>query len=109
MQARVFFYQAVVGRSKVKIVLDAVIPCVQLTADVVGRVDVYRALVIVVTEHEGNTYHFQQQKQKEVEIPPEENNEITHLDKSIGSGTTLPAIPELPEIIALRKDIYRCV
>jgi hypothetical protein len=50
--------------------LHTIVFGVQLAADATGGVEVYSTLEVVVPEYEYKANHFQQQKQKEVEIPP---------------------------------------
>lgn len=70
MQTDVFFYEAVVGGLKMEVVLYTIVFSVQLAADATGGIEVYSTLEVVVPEYEYKANHFQQQKQKEVEIPP---------------------------------------
>jgi hypothetical protein len=70
VQTEIFLYKAVVGRLKMEVVLYTIVFGVQLAADATGGVEVYGTLEVVVPEYEYKADHFQQQKQKEVEIPP---------------------------------------
>jgi hypothetical protein len=69
-QVGVLLYQAVVRGLKMEIIGNVVVPGIQLAAHGVGRVEVKGTLKVIVPEYENKADHFQQQKQKEVEIPP---------------------------------------